>query len=135
MHTGVISGTGDGCRGIKVPGCQEERPRPPNTVSVANHHPITTSKASNHPDRSEYSPRTQGGHMETRASVVIIGAGIVGSAAARFLSDMGWRDVVVVDQGPLFATGGSTSHALPRAGQTFTASWAGHEVGGSTPRC
>jgi len=49
--------------------------------------------------------------METRASVVIIGAGIVGSAAARFLSDMGWRDVVVVDQGPLFATGGSTSHA------------------------
>src|SRR5215203_3269339 len=49
--------------------------------------------------------------METRASVVIIGAGIVGSAAARFLSDMGWRDVVVLDQGPLFATGGSTSHA------------------------
>src|SRR3954466_2160099 len=49
--------------------------------------------------------------METRASVVIIGAGIVGAAAARFLSDLGWRDVVVVDQGPLFATGGSTSHA------------------------
>ena len=49
--------------------------------------------------------------METRASVVIIGAGIVGSAAAHFLSDLGWRDVVVVDQGPLFATGGSTSHA------------------------
>ena len=49
--------------------------------------------------------------METRASVVIIGAGIVGSAAARFLSDLGWRDVIVVDQGPLFATGGSTSHA------------------------
>jgi glycine cleavage system aminomethyltransferase T/glycine/D-amino acid oxidase-like deaminating enzyme len=49
--------------------------------------------------------------METRASVVIIGAGIVGSAAAHFLSDLGWRDVVVIDQGPLFATGGSTSHA------------------------
>src|SRR3954449_1984478 len=49
--------------------------------------------------------------METRASVVILGAGIVGSAAARFLTDMGWRDVVVLDQGPLFATGGSTSHA------------------------
>jgi glycine cleavage system aminomethyltransferase T/glycine/D-amino acid oxidase-like deaminating enzyme len=49
--------------------------------------------------------------METRASVVIIGAGIVGAAAAHFLSDLGWRDVVVVDQGPLFATGGSTSHA------------------------
>src|SRR3712207_3048519 len=49
--------------------------------------------------------------METRASVVIIGAGIVGSGAAHFLSELGWRDVVVVDQGPLFATGGSTSHA------------------------
>jgi dimethylglycine oxidase len=49
--------------------------------------------------------------METRASVVIIGAGIVGSAAAHVLSDLGWRDVVVVDQGPIFATGGSTSHA------------------------
>ena len=49
--------------------------------------------------------------METRASVVIIGAGIVGSAAAHVLSDLGWRDVVVVDQGPLFTTGGSTSHA------------------------
>ena len=52
--------------------------------------------------------------METRASVVIIGAGIVGSAAARFLSDLGWRDVIVVDQGPLFATGGSTSRARSR---------------------
>ena len=49
--------------------------------------------------------------METQASVVIVGAGIVGTAAAHFLSDLGWRDVVVVDQGPLFATGGSTSHA------------------------
>src|SRR5215217_8801109 len=55
--------------------------------------------------------RSAGGPMETRASVVIIGAGIVGSAAAYFLSGMGWRDVIVVDQGPLFATGGSTSHA------------------------
>jgi glycine/D-amino acid oxidase-like deaminating enzyme len=49
--------------------------------------------------------------MENRASVVIVGAGIVGSAAAHVLSNLGWRDVVVVDQGPLFATGGSTSHA------------------------
>ena len=49
--------------------------------------------------------------MTTRASVVIIGAGIVGCAAARYLSDLGWTDIVVVEQGPLFATGGSTSHA------------------------
>ncbi len=49
--------------------------------------------------------------METRASIVIIGAGIVGAAAAHFLSRLGWRDIVVVEQGPLYATGGSTSHA------------------------
>jgi dimethylglycine oxidase len=49
--------------------------------------------------------------MERHASLVIIGAGIVGCAAARFLSELGWRDIVVVDQGPLFEAGGSTSHA------------------------
>jgi glycine cleavage system aminomethyltransferase T/glycine/D-amino acid oxidase-like deaminating enzyme len=49
--------------------------------------------------------------MATRASVVIVGAGIVGCAAARYLSDLGWTDIIVVEQGPLFAAGGSTSHA------------------------
>jgi len=49
--------------------------------------------------------------MDGKASVVIVGAGIVGCAAAHFLSNMGWRDIVVVEQGPLFAAGGSTSHA------------------------
>ena len=49
--------------------------------------------------------------MEERASVVIIGAGIVGCSAAEHLTRLGWRDVVVLDQGPLFEAGGSTSHA------------------------
>ncbi|MFN8592676.1 MAG: FAD-dependent oxidoreductase [Thermomicrobiales bacterium] len=49
--------------------------------------------------------------MKTRASVVIVGAGIVGCATAYFLSKYGWTDIVVLEQGPLFATGGSTSHA------------------------
>jgi glycine cleavage system aminomethyltransferase T/glycine/D-amino acid oxidase-like deaminating enzyme len=49
--------------------------------------------------------------MATGASVVIIGAGIVGCAAAKYLSDLGWTDIIVVEQGPLFAAGGSTSHA------------------------
>jgi glycine cleavage system aminomethyltransferase T/glycine/D-amino acid oxidase-like deaminating enzyme len=43
--------------------------------------------------------------------VVIIGAGVVGSALADELTERGWTDVTVVDQGPLFATGGSSSHA------------------------
>src|SRR5438093_940005 len=45
------------------------------------------------------------------ARVVVVGAGIVGCSAAYHLTRLGWRDVVVLDQGPLFATGGSTSHA------------------------
>ena len=49
--------------------------------------------------------------MEDRASVVVIGAGIVGCSAAEHLTGLGWRDVVVLDQGPLFEAGGSTSHA------------------------
>ena len=49
--------------------------------------------------------------METSARVVIVGAGIVGCAVADHLTGMGWRDVVVLKQGPLFEAGGSTSHA------------------------
>jgi glycine cleavage system aminomethyltransferase T/glycine/D-amino acid oxidase-like deaminating enzyme len=43
--------------------------------------------------------------------VVIIGAGVVGAALADELSAAGWTDVTVVDQGPLPAAGGSSSHA------------------------
>lgn len=49
--------------------------------------------------------------MKSRAQVVIIGAGIVGASTAYFLARSGCTDVVVLDQGPLFETGGSTSHA------------------------
>ena len=45
------------------------------------------------------------------AGAVVIGAGIAGCSVAYHLTKMGWRDVVVVEQGPLFETGGSTSHA------------------------
>ena len=43
--------------------------------------------------------------------VVVIGAGIVGTSLADELTARGWTDVTVLDRGPLFATGGSTSHA------------------------
>ncbi len=49
--------------------------------------------------------------MRSSASITIIGAGIVGCSAAYYLSQLGETDIVVVDAGPLFATGGSTSHA------------------------
>ncbi|MFD7818271.1 FAD-dependent oxidoreductase [Streptomyces sp. NPDC059785] len=43
--------------------------------------------------------------------VVVIGAGIVGCALADELTARGWTDVTVLEQGPLPAPGGSTSHA------------------------
>src|SRR4051794_41837015 len=45
------------------------------------------------------------------ARAVIVGAGIVGASVAHHLALEGWTDVVVVDQGPLWETGGSTTHA------------------------
>jgi glycine cleavage system aminomethyltransferase T/glycine/D-amino acid oxidase-like deaminating enzyme len=43
--------------------------------------------------------------------VAIIGAGIVGCALADELSMRGWTDITVLEQGNLFVTGGSSSHA------------------------
>ena len=49
--------------------------------------------------------------MRERARTVVVGAGIVGVSAAHHLAELGDTDVLVIDQGPLFETGGSTSHA------------------------
>ena len=45
------------------------------------------------------------------ARAVIVGAGIAGASLAHHLARLGSSDVVLVDQGPLWETGGSTSHA------------------------
>lgn len=49
--------------------------------------------------------------MQSTATLVVIGAGIVGCSTTYHLAKLGWKNIVVVEQGPLFATGGSTSHA------------------------
>ncbi|MDY6819539.1 MAG: FAD-dependent oxidoreductase [Halobacteriales archaeon] len=46
-----------------------------------------------------------------QADTVIIGAGAVGCSVAYHLSELGAEDIVVVDQGPLPVTGGSSVHA------------------------
>jgi glycine cleavage system aminomethyltransferase T/glycine/D-amino acid oxidase-like deaminating enzyme len=56
--------------------------------------------------------------VKDRAQLVVIGAGIVGTSAAHHLAELGLTDVLVLDQGPLFETGGSTSHAPGLAFQT-----------------
>lgn len=56
--------------------------------------------------------------MDRDSRIVIIGAGIVGCSLADELTAMGCTNVVVLEQGPLFATGGSTSHAPGGVHQT-----------------
>jgi glycine cleavage system aminomethyltransferase T/glycine/D-amino acid oxidase-like deaminating enzyme len=46
-----------------------------------------------------------------RAQVVVIGAGIVGNSVVHHLARLGWRDILLVDKGPLPDPGGSTGHA------------------------
>ncbi|SNR34997.1 dimethylglycine oxidase [Haloechinothrix alba] len=49
--------------------------------------------------------------LPDRADVVVIGAGIVGNSLAHHLAQFGWRDIVLLDKGPLPDPGGSTGHA------------------------
>jgi len=42
---------------------------------------------------------------------VVIGAGIVGNSMAWHLARLGWRDILLLDKGPLPNPGGSTGHA------------------------
>ncbi len=46
-----------------------------------------------------------------QAKVVVIGAGIVGNCLVGHLADLGWKDMVLIDKGPLPNPGGSTGHA------------------------
>ena len=46
-----------------------------------------------------------------RARAVIVGAGIVGNSLAYHLALLGWRDLVLLDKGPMPNPGGSTGHA------------------------
>ncbi|HET7012737.1 MAG TPA: FAD-dependent oxidoreductase [Streptosporangiaceae bacterium] len=46
-----------------------------------------------------------------RARAVVIGAGIVGNSLVYHLAKLGWRDLVLIDKGPMPNPGGSTGHA------------------------
>ncbi len=49
--------------------------------------------------------------LPSRARCVVIGAGIVGNSLVHHLARLGWRDLVLLDKGPLPNPGGSTGHA------------------------
>src|SRR2546422_10112050 len=49
--------------------------------------------------------------LPAHARAVVIGSGIEGNSVAYHLCRLGWRDVVLLDKGPLPNPGGSTGHA------------------------
>ena len=49
--------------------------------------------------------------LPKKAKAVVIGAGIVGNSVAYHLAKLGWKDIVLLDKGPLPNPGGSTGHA------------------------
>ncbi|MDX1612803.1 MAG: FAD-dependent oxidoreductase [Candidatus Promineifilaceae bacterium] len=49
--------------------------------------------------------------LPQHARVVVIGAGIVGNCVVYHLAKLGWKDIVLLDKGPLPNPGGSTGHA------------------------
>ncbi|MFD1514320.1 GcvT family protein [Halomarina rubra] len=49
--------------------------------------------------------------LPSSAETVVVGGGAVGCSVAYHLSELGAEDIVVVDQGPLPVTGGSSVHA------------------------
>src|SRR5215213_7775140 len=49
--------------------------------------------------------------LPSQAKCVVIGAGIVGNCLVGHLARLGWRDLVLIDKGPLPNPGGSTGHA------------------------
>ncbi len=49
--------------------------------------------------------------VPSSADCVVIGAGIVGNSLVHHLAELGWKNIVQIDQGPLPNPGGSTGHA------------------------
>src|SRR3954452_16371255 len=49
--------------------------------------------------------------LPAQAKCVVIGAGIVGNCLIGHLARLGWKDLVLIDKGPLPNPGGSTGHA------------------------
>ena len=48
---------------------------------------------------------------ESAKAPSVVGAGIVGNSLVHHLARLGWRDLVLLDKGPLPNPGGSTGHA------------------------
>jgi heterotetrameric sarcosine oxidase gamma subunit len=59
--------------------------------------------------------RPESAELPARARVVIIGGGVIGASVAYHLTELGWTDVLLLEQGQL--SGGTTWHAAGLVGQ------------------
>src|SRR6476619_434936 len=62
--------------------------------------------------------RRMSDHVPKQVRVVVVGGGIVGCSVAYHLAKLGWRDVVVLEQGEI--AGGTTWHAAGMVGRLRT---------------
>jgi 4-methylaminobutanoate oxidase (formaldehyde-forming) len=60
-------------------------------------------------------PTAATAELPSRARVVIIGGGVIGTSVAYHLAQLGWTDIVLLEQGQL--SGGTTWHAAGLVGQ------------------
>ena len=90
-------------------------PTPPNRSGVGQ---LRGGDVDPHPTFYQYIPNSakkrrsrQVSDLPASASVVVIGAGIVGNSVVGHLAELGWQNIVQIDKGPLPNPGGSTGHA------------------------
>src|SRR6201987_1083241 len=76
------------------------------TQTPADQGPVTTERGLG-PSGGSGGPPTP----TSTAAAVVMGAGIVGNSLVHHLALLGWRDLVLVDKGPMPNPGGSTGHA------------------------
>ncbi|HEY2288158.1 MAG TPA: FAD-dependent oxidoreductase [Streptosporangiaceae bacterium] len=66
-------------------------------------------------ERPASTDRAESAGLPARARVVIIGGGVIGASVAYHLTELGWTDVLLLEQGQL--SGGTTWHAAGLVGQ------------------
>src|ERR1700751_3520870 len=76
------------------------------TQTPADQGPVTTERGLG-PSGGSGGPPTP----TSTAAAVVMGAGIVGNSLVHHLALLGWRELVLVDKGPMPNPGGSTGHA------------------------
>src|SRR5699024_5311293 len=94
-----------------TPPCRADSPPEASVGRIAAAATLVKPRAEVYRERPTVKREDAMAELPDRAHIVVIGAGVVGSAAVHHLAELGWRDIVLLEQGPLPDPGGSTGHA------------------------